>query len=342
MITRRGRGATAPTIIQESDTESDSIPFSSSSTETIVSTERASSSSLTEIENTHSQLRNNNSEKLGLKLNQKYDKLARFNSHLEFLSTCTKEKLIPRGFRIEIDPSIGNHDEAFMNKWYNKVNNLSIELMKDTAAFCQETITSTEADIKNLEDAIKQNTDKEEYNNITSTIKTFHDQTISRLKKTKTTKYRKLKWNITQPNTSTTRKTKQETQQHNSYPQQHAAQPKPRSFNNKQTSQQRTDQPATPQPTFAEILKRKNDRRSRAKQNEQQNYATTQPRITESDRRATAANRNNAPKNDQVLHPQNEGGGLYLLISQTADAINCLNENFGRLLNTRMTHSEEW
>ncbi len=110
--TRRGRGAKAPTSVPESsDTDSGSLLSSSSSTGTVVEVTREDANAFNQTENT---------EKLALKLNNKYDKLARYKSHLELLSTCVQEKLIPRGFQIQLDPSIGNHDEAFLNALYQK------------------------------------------------------------------------------------------------------------------------------------------------------------------------------------------------------------------------------
>ena len=91
-------------------------------------------------EDTNTSNKTDNTERLALKLNNKYDKLARYKSHQEFLSTCIKEKLIRRGFQIQLDPSIGNHDEAFLNTWYQKINDLSLELMNDTAKYCEQTI----------------------------------------------------------------------------------------------------------------------------------------------------------------------------------------------------------
>ena len=50
-------------------------------------------------------------------LDRLYDKQARFESHKQFLQRCLQAAVTPRGLRIELEPSIGNHDETFLAKW---------------------------------------------------------------------------------------------------------------------------------------------------------------------------------------------------------------------------------
>ncbi len=84
MAKRRGRGHKAPTSVPESsDTDSESLLSSSRRTETVVEVTH---------EDTNAFHRTDNTDRLALKLNNNYDKLARYKSHLEFISTCVKER----------------------------------------------------------------------------------------------------------------------------------------------------------------------------------------------------------------------------------------------------------
>ena len=132
---------------------------------------------------------------LAIKLNRNTDKVTRFESHKEYLMACVKDKLIPTNFKIELEPSISNHDNTFLDTWYEKIQNLSLDLMKDTVKFCEKTITKARTEIKILEDEYKNQTDQEEYNEIHITIAKYNDQKIRELQKTKVEKHRKLKWN---------------------------------------------------------------------------------------------------------------------------------------------------
>ena len=66
-----------------------------------------------------------------VKLDRKVDKKNRFAIHKEFLNKCIEQKLIPNGLKIELEPSIGNHDEQFLSKWSERMQEFSLTLMKD-------------------------------------------------------------------------------------------------------------------------------------------------------------------------------------------------------------------
>ena len=68
--------------------------------------------------------------------------------------------------------------------------------MKDTIEFCEKTIAKTKSEILNQEEEIKKHTDQEEYNEIKTTIAKFNEQKAKELKREKTAKHRKLRWNL--------------------------------------------------------------------------------------------------------------------------------------------------
>ncbi len=58
-----------------------------------------------------------------------------------FINICYKEKLIPQGFQIDLQPSMGNHDGNFLQQWYKKINDFSLDLLQHTMKFCETTIS---------------------------------------------------------------------------------------------------------------------------------------------------------------------------------------------------------
>ena len=52
-------------------------------------------------------------DKIVIKLDRLQDKSTRYESHKEFLEKCIREKVIPDGLRVDVEPTIGNHDEEF-------------------------------------------------------------------------------------------------------------------------------------------------------------------------------------------------------------------------------------
>ena len=71
---------------------------------------------------------NKNKEQVALKLSCLKDKVARYESHNNFLTCCIAEKLIPKGLKLELEPTIGNFDQEFVDKWYSKLKGFSLIL----------------------------------------------------------------------------------------------------------------------------------------------------------------------------------------------------------------------
>ena len=124
-------------------------------------------------------------EQQATKLNGLKDKNARYQSHREFLSQCIESKLIPKGLKLELEPTIGNHDQEFLDTWYSNLQEFSLTLMKGIVKFCDETISETEAYINSIENALKQNMEKEEFQKIKETISRNEEATKQTLKQRK-------------------------------------------------------------------------------------------------------------------------------------------------------------
>ena len=57
-------------------------------------------------------------KKLVFRLDRINNKKIRFLSHKEFLEKCFRDKLTPNGLKINLDPTIWNKNEEFVNQWY--------------------------------------------------------------------------------------------------------------------------------------------------------------------------------------------------------------------------------
>ena len=66
-----------------------------------------------------------NAKYLAIKLYRLKEKQARFVSHKEFFTRCVAEELVPKGLEVTLEPTIGNHDQEFLDKWYSKQNQFS-------------------------------------------------------------------------------------------------------------------------------------------------------------------------------------------------------------------------
>ena len=105
-----------PTIYINGDETPLDAPFNSASNTTV-------------INNRHTSLEEGNMKIV--KLNRLRDKDDRYESHISFLNDCIDIKRIPNGLVIDLEPSIGNNDEAFRAKWYQRLEEFSLTLMKD-------------------------------------------------------------------------------------------------------------------------------------------------------------------------------------------------------------------
>ena len=109
-------------------------------------------------------------EQQAVKLNRLGDENARYQYHREFLSQCTESKLIPKDLKLELEPTIGNHNQKFLDMWYSNLQEFSLTLMKGIVKFCDNTISETAKHINSTEEALKQNMEKEEFQKIKETI----------------------------------------------------------------------------------------------------------------------------------------------------------------------------
>jgi len=191
---------------RENDTPHPSIAVEQPSTATLV--EEPLSTDFSYLSPTPPQRRYVNKEKTALKLNRLKDKNIRFESHKEFLTNCINQQLIPNGLQLELEPTIGNHNQEFVDKWYLKLKQFSLSLVSDIVEFCDKTITETKTEITTTEASLKSCTEAEEFQTIEKTISDNQEATKRILRQRKFKKFNSLKHN-----TKTTSNVSQNTNQ---------------------------------------------------------------------------------------------------------------------------------
>ena len=105
-----------------------------------------------------------------MKLNRLKDENARYQSHIEFLSQRIESKLMPKDLKLELEPTIGNHDKNFLDMWYSNLQEFYVILMKGIVKFWDKTTSETTKHINSTEKALKQSMGKEEFQKIKETI----------------------------------------------------------------------------------------------------------------------------------------------------------------------------
>ena len=136
------------------------------------------------------------------------DKNVQYQFHRGFLLQCTESKLIPNGLKLELEPTIDNLDQGFLDMWYSNLQEFSHTLMKGIVKFCDKTIFESAAHISSTEKTLRQNMEKEEFQKIKETISRNEEATKRVLKQRKFKKFNYLKQ---RPDTERNRKTSQTT-----------------------------------------------------------------------------------------------------------------------------------
>ena len=161
--------------IDDSEASSDNLSSRSPSVETVIETDDEAT------------------DQLSLKLNRLTEKLCRYESHKYFINKCLNDKLIPEGFW-SLEPSIGNHDDEFLQQWYEDVTKFLLTRMEATVKFCEKTITATKSGIKETEDELKRKTVPTNFNEVKEEVKRNKEGYSTKLIQKKNKKYHNLKY----------------------------------------------------------------------------------------------------------------------------------------------------
>ena len=154
-----------------------------------------SDSAITLVENVTRPTKNDeNMSYTIVKLDRIVAKKNGFQIHKEFLSKCVDQKVIPMGLKIELEPSIGNHDEEFLSKWHKRLEEFSIIMMKDIIEFCEKTETKATNDMQTAQDDVNKSYDESDKKEIAELIKTNEDNRLRNLRSSKQKKFNFLKY----------------------------------------------------------------------------------------------------------------------------------------------------
>ena len=70
------------------------------------------------------------------------------------------------GLKLELESTIGNFDQEFVDEWYSKLKGFPLILMKDITAYCKKTIKFTNESTKK---SLRNLTENYEFNKILKT-----------------------------------------------------------------------------------------------------------------------------------------------------------------------------
>ena len=135
-----------------------------------------------------------NARYLVSKLDRLHDKKERYSSHRQFLQKCLDNNIVPNGLRLDLEPTIGNHDEEFLQNWYSKLEEYSKNFMQDVLSFCVKTNAETDANIKAVNTELQTAVEKAQYDNVRATIIQNNTLRSHELQRRKNKKFYALKF----------------------------------------------------------------------------------------------------------------------------------------------------
>ena len=111
-------------------------------------------------------------------------------SHKTFLSKCYRDKIIPHGLLIYVEPSIGNQDEAFLEN----LQSFSLTLMSQVITFRDRTINKVNEEIEKTKVELHAKLDRNEREDIISILEKNDELNRKHLQQRKTKKFNCLKF----------------------------------------------------------------------------------------------------------------------------------------------------
>ena len=133
-------------------------------------------------------------KKLAFRLDRIKNEKIRILSHEKFLEKCLHDKLTPNGLKSNLEPTIGNQNEEFVNQWYKVQDECAKQLMKMTIKFYETTIKDTEHEIKEIDSKLQSNPPSTEYSTVKEQVSKNQELTIRQLRRKETRKYLQLKY----------------------------------------------------------------------------------------------------------------------------------------------------
>ena len=132
--------------------------------------------------------------KLAYKVDNLKDKQIRYESHVSFLQKCLDNNITPMGLRVYCEPSIGNRDEDFLEKWHNQLTECSKALINITIEWSKNTIQKTKTEIQTTSDKLKESVPAPTFKDIETSLAKNQETRTNELIHRKNRKFYKLKY----------------------------------------------------------------------------------------------------------------------------------------------------
>ena len=132
-------------------------------------------------------------------LDRMRNKEERYTSHIAFLEDCIKIKRIPKGLVIDLEPSIGNNDEEFCARWYQRLEDFSTTLMKDIVEYSKRIEKETSEKIASEQETLKRMMKPEDYKEVSQVLDQNSSERKQALQATKRKKFNYLKYHRESP-----------------------------------------------------------------------------------------------------------------------------------------------
>ena len=173
-----------PTILINGDESTLDPPFNSASNITVLNNEQ------TNLQEGNLKI---------VKLNCLRDKADRYESHISILNNCLEFKRIPNGLVIDLEPSIGNNDEAFRAKWYQRLEEFSLTLMSDIVVYSEKIKEETSAKIETEQESFNNYLNGDGYKEVSEVLNKNSANRKHLLKQNIRKKFHHLKYNRASP-----------------------------------------------------------------------------------------------------------------------------------------------
>lgn len=80
---------------------------------------------------------------------------------------------------LDLEPIIGNHNQEFLDNWYDKLKSFSFSMMETIFQFCDKAIAENKIEISNCGQILKKSMIKEDFNEIEETKKQMKRQQLT-------------------------------------------------------------------------------------------------------------------------------------------------------------------
>ena len=111
--------------------------------------------------------------------------LASYSSHIGFLKECRESKVIPKGLKIDVEPSIGNQDEHFCSKWFARLEEFSLTLISDIIEYSESIEDDTNKRISEETASLRNTMNEGDFKEIKEIMSSNAEQRRKRLSITK-------------------------------------------------------------------------------------------------------------------------------------------------------------